>query len=104
MKAVKKGNHVKNAGPVETRVNMMEAQMSLWAVQIDGMANRVEAAGDQARIDYRQSMDDLKVKRAAVREKLDELKVAGIDHWETFKSDIDDAWKDLEVAFKDLKV
>ena len=87
-------------GPMEANVDKMEAQLKRWAAQIDGLAAK---AGTPARLEYRQSIDDLKAKRAVAQAKVGEFKAAGSEKWEGFKAGIERAWSDLEVALRELK-
>jgi hypothetical protein len=57
-----------------------------------------------ARIDLRQRIDDLKVKRALVRANLDEFKAAGSDTRAGLRTELKSAWKDLENAFQEMQL
>ncbi len=47
-------------------------------------------------------LEELKAKHAVARTKLDALKAAGSEEWDTIKLGVDGAWQDLEAAFKKL--
>ncbi|MDD5224852.1 MAG: hypothetical protein PHE84_12780 [bacterium] len=91
------------AGPLEADVDKMEAQLRLWTAQIDGLADKAKKTGAQAKIEYLQSIDDLKAKRAVAQAKVDEFRAAGSEKWGEFKAGIERAWDDLEGAFINLK-
>lgn len=91
-------------GPMEANVDKMEAQLKLWAAQIDDLAAKTEKTCPRAKIECRQGIDDLKARRAVAQAKVDEFKAAGSGKWEEFKAGIERAWSDLEVAFSDLKL
>lgn len=86
---------------VEKNVGKMEAQLREWGAKIDELATKAEKAGAEVKADYRQRLEELKVKRATAQARLDELKGAGNQKWLTLKSGLEAAWKDLEIAFKD---
>jgi len=100
----RKTKKVRPVGAMEANVEKMEAQLKTWAVQIDGLTAKAEQAGEQAKIDFRQGIDDLKAKRAAAQIKVEEFKAAGSEKWEGFKGGIERAWGEIEVAFKELKL
>ena len=82
----------------------METQLEVWAGQIDDFAAAAQGSKGWGRIDLRQRVDDLKIKRALVRANLDELKAAGPDHKAGLRIDLESAWKDLEEAFQEMKL
>ena len=90
-------------GQMETNVHKMETQLKLWAMQIEGLAAKAEKTGAQARIEYRQNIDDLKARRVVLQAKIDEFKAAGSGKWEEFRAGIEHAWSDLEAAFCNWK-
>jgi len=86
-----------------THVGKMEKLLKEWGVRLDELVSRVDKAGAGAQADYRLGVDDLKAKLQVAKTRIDELKTANIDKWQTFKSGIDIAWKDLETTFSKLK-
>ena len=89
-------------GP-EGHVGKMEAQLSRWGAKLDGLVAKAEKAGTEMKIDQRKRLDDLKAKYQIAQSKLGELKAAGNEKWATLKTGVENAWKDLEAAFKKLK-
>jgi hypothetical protein len=93
-------------GTVEKRVDenieRLQAQLVEWGAKIDELASKAAKAGAEARTAYHKGLEDLRVKRSAAQVKLDELKSAGSEKWDTFRAGIEKTWNDLEVAFKDL--
>jgi len=89
---------------MEANVDKMEAQLKLWARQIDVLAARPGKTGAKVRIEYLQNIDELKLRRAVAQVKVDEFKAAGIGKWEKLKGGIELAWSDLEAAFRDMKL
>jgi uncharacterized coiled-coil DUF342 family protein len=87
---------------VEDNVGKMETQLKKWGAKLDELIAKADEAGAEAKVDYRKRIDDLKAKHHAATIKLDELKAAGSEKWETFKGGIESAWGELETAFKKL--
>ena len=82
----------------------MEIQLKIWAGEIDEFTAAAQDSHGWARIDVRQRIDDLKVKRALVRANLDAFKATGSDCREGLRTDLESTWKDLEKAFQEMKL
>jgi peptidoglycan hydrolase CwlO-like protein len=87
----------------EAHVGKMETQLKQLGAKLDELVAKAGEAGTEAKSDYRKRIDDLKSKHQTAQSKLDELKVAGSEKWETFKTGVESAWNELEDAFKKLK-
>lgn len=88
---------------MEAHVGKMETKLKRWGAKLDKLVAKAEEAGTDAKNDHRKRIDDLKAKHQMAQAKLDELKTAGSEKWETFKAGVESAWNDLETAFKKLK-
>lgn len=86
----------------QVQIGKMEKQLKQWGARLDDLAAQVTTAGAKAKADERQVVADLRAKRELAQAKLDELKAAGGDKWETFKDGVESAYNDLEGAFKEL--
>ena len=87
---------------VEAHVGKMEAELKSWGAKLDALVAKADAAGTEAKIDYRKRLDDVTERYKAAQSKLHKLQAAGSGKWETFRTDIESAWSDLETAFKKL--
>jgi peptidoglycan hydrolase CwlO-like protein len=87
----------------EDHVGKLETQLKQWGARLDELVAKADRAGTAARIDNRKRIDDLKAKVHAAQAKLDEVKTAGSEKWETLKTGVESAWSELELAFKKLK-
>ena len=90
--------------PSAASIREMETQLKIWAGKIDEFTAAAQESHGWARIDLRQRIDDLKVKRALVRANLDQFKAAGSDSREGLRTELGNAWKDLEDAFRQMKL
>jgi multidrug resistance efflux pump len=86
----------------EAHVGKMETQLKQWGAKLDELVAKADQAGAEAKIEYRKRIDDLRAKQKVARAKLDELKTAGSEKWETLKAGVESAWNELEAAFKKL--
>lgn len=87
---------------VEAHVGKMEAELKSWGAKLDALVAKADAAGTEAKIDYRKRLEDVTASYKIAQAKLHKLQAAGSGKWETFKADIEGAWSDLELAFKKL--
>ena len=87
---------------METHLARLETKLVQWGARLDELMDNVEEAGADAAIARRKRIDELKAKHKLAKAKLDELKAAGSDKWETFKSGVESAWHELDVDFKKL--
>jgi len=86
----------------QDNVGRLETQLKHWGAQLDEFVAKADRAGTAARIDNRKRIDVLKAKVQAAQSRLDEVKTAGSEKWDTLKTGVETAWNDLEIAFKKL--
>lgn len=87
---------------IETNVGRLETQLAQWGAKLDEMIARTVKVGAEVKDDYHKRLDDLKLKYHAAQQKLSESKAAGSEKWETFKHGVENAWSELEAAFKKM--
>jgi len=87
---------------VEAHVGTLEAELKSWGAKLDALVAKADAAGTEAKIDYRQRLEDVTASYKVAQSKLHRLQSAGSGKWDAFKTDIESAWRDLETAFKKL--
>ena len=87
---------------VEAHVGQMEAELKSWGAKLDALVAKADAAGTEAKIDYRKRLEDVAASYKTAQSQLHKLQAAGSGKWDTFKTDVESAWSDLESAFKKL--
>ncbi len=87
---------------VDNNVAKLQAQLAAWGAKLDELASKTEQAKADAKADYRKRLEDLREQCSTAQDRLDEFRRAGSRDWETVRSGIEDAWKDLDVAFQQL--
>jgi peptidoglycan hydrolase CwlO-like protein len=87
----------------QENLGKLETQLKQWGARLDELVAKADRAGTTARIDNRRRIDDLKAKVQAAQSKLDEVRTAGSERWETLKTGVESAWSELELAFKKLR-
>ncbi len=68
--------------------------------EIDRLAAKAEKAGQDAKIRYDEELAILRMKREAVRAKVQQVRDAGAGSWGTLKAGVQDAMDDLKNAIE----
>ena len=84
----------------EADLGKLETQLKQWGAKLDEFVAKADRAGTAARIDNRKRIDELKAKVKVAQAKLDEVKTAGSEKWETLRTGVESAWAELELAVK----
>ncbi len=87
---------------MEAHVGKMEKKFQQWGAKFDEIISRTQDVGMDARGDWHDRIDELKVKRAEAQLKFDELKAAGSEKWVSFRAGLERAWNEFETAVKKL--
>jgi hypothetical protein len=83
-------------------IERMEAQLKQWNARLSEAIARGKAAGQEARLESRKRMDELKEKLDVAQDRLGEVKKAGAEQWEALRAGVENAWKQAEASFKRL--
>jgi hypothetical protein len=86
----------------QAHMDKIEALLALWAAKIEVLADKSVKAGAQAGIEYRLSIDALKIKYAVAQARFNEFKAAGDPERANTKASMECAFSDLESAFLEL--
>jgi hypothetical protein len=78
----------------------LEAQMREWSAKIDLLKARADQAEAEAKIEYRNRIEDLRKKREVLQEKLSELQKASDAAWKDIKTGAERAAADLRDALQ----
>ena len=78
----------------------LQAQLEEWDARLDVFAAKARNATAEARINYENELEVLKVKRAAAHEKLQELGKRGETAWAEMKDGVEKAWDDMGKAIE----
>ncbi len=87
---------------VDSNVAKLQAQLAAWGAKLDELASKTEQAQVDAKADYRKRLEDQRTQCSTMLDRLDEFRRAGSRDWETVRSGIENACKDLDVAFRQL--
>jgi hypothetical protein len=87
---------------IQANVEKMEAQLEHWGTKLQALVTKAEAVGEDAKGEGRKRIDELASKHHAAKLRLDELKAAGAEKWDTLKVGVESAWHELETTFEKL--
>ena len=62
---------------MEKHIREMEAELQEWGIRLDKLVAKADRARPDAKMDYRNRLDNLSEKYAAAEARLTELKAAG---------------------------
>ena len=84
----------------QSYIDKAKARLDQWEAEIDKLRAKMDEAGADARIEYRDELDELRKRRAEAKEKLSKLADAGDDAWDDVRHGLETAWDRVETAFK----
>ena len=80
-----------------------ESQLADFDQKIQDAKDRSGEVSGNAKARVEESIADLEERRVTLASKLDDMKAAGDEEWEAFKTDIQETSEELEQAFGDLQ-
>ena len=79
-------------------IESLASELKEWSAQIDALTAKAEAAAQQAKLDYAEELDALRVKQQAAKAKMQELQEHSGDAWESVKASADKIWDEFRVG------
>lgn len=86
----------------EANIEKMTTQLDQWGTRLDALVARVVAPGSDAKTSYHKAIDDLKAKYEISRARFEAFRNAGGTQWPLFRSGIEVAWTNFEIALDRL--
>jgi uncharacterized coiled-coil DUF342 family protein len=87
----------------EEYIDKLAAQLKEWSAKIDELESKARAATVDAKAEYEKQIVQIKNKRDEAAGKLQELRSASADAWDTLKAGAETAWVDLKGAITAAK-
>ncbi len=81
-------------------IDMMAHQLKEWSAKIDELESQIGAAGAEMKSALEQRIRDIKDKRDAMSQKLQEVRNSSGDAWKTLATGMDTAWDAFRAAFR----
>jgi uncharacterized coiled-coil DUF342 family protein len=82
----------------EEHIDQLAAQLKEWSAKIDELESKARVAKADVKTNYENQIRQLKDKRDAAMQKLQELKGASAEAWEILKAGAETSWADLKKA------
>jgi predicted nuclease with TOPRIM domain len=90
-------------GLKEAYQEKIEAQLKEWSAKITELKAKADKTSADAKIKLYQELDDLKARKEAAQQKLNEIKAASAEKWESLKTASDKAVEDLKHKWESIK-
>jgi hypothetical protein len=74
----------------------IDAQLKEWSIKIADLKGKAELVESNVKVEYLKQVDAMRAKKEETQAKLEELKKAGDDAWETLKAGVEKAASELK--------
>ena len=83
-------------GSREVYTEKIEATLQQWGEEIEKLRKKADQLGAEARVKYRDQIEDLHVRQETARKRLEELKKEGGEAWEDLRKRVESAVEELK--------
>ena len=90
-------------GLKEAYQEKIEAQLKEWSARLHELKAKADKATADAKIEMDQQIDHLRAQKDAAQHKLNDLKGAGAESWETLKAGSEKALGEMKKTWESLK-
>ncbi len=80
----------------EEYIDKLASQLKEWSAKIDEIESKAKATRTDMKTEYEKQINQLKDKRDAAKQKLQELKGSSSEAWDALKAGSEAAWTDLK--------
>ncbi|HXV22316.1 MAG TPA: coiled coil domain-containing protein [Desulfuromonadales bacterium] len=84
-------------------VRKLQEKLAEWNAEIDTLVAKAGEVKADAKNEYAEQIESLKLKQATAREKIEELQLSGEGAWKDLKSGIELAWTAMGEAIDSAK-
>jgi len=84
-------------------VRKLQEKLAEWNAEIDTLVAKAGEVKADAKNEYTEQIESLKLKQATAREKIEELQLSGESAWKDLKSGIELAWTAMGEAIDSAK-
>ena len=82
-------------------IDKLTTQLKEWDDEVNELETRVERAKADAKERLKEKIDELRTKKDAAQNRLQEIRVASDDAWESLKEGLEKSWSDLRLSLGD---
>lgn len=90
-------------GMKEAYQEKIEAQLKEWSARLTELKAKADQATADAKLEMHKQIDDLRARKEAAQQKLNDLKATGSEKWENLKAGSEKAMEDLKDAWEKIK-
>jgi len=84
----------------EEYIDKMSQQLKEWSAKIDELESKLGTVSDEMKSTYELRILDIRARRDAMTQKLQELRGVSGEAWKTLTTGMDNAWDEFTDAFK----
>lgn len=90
-------------GLKEAYQEKLEAQIKEWTAKLTELKAKADQAGAGAKAHLHQQIDQFRARNEAAQQKLDEIKAASAESWETLKAGSERALDEMKKTWRSMK-
>ena len=90
-------------GLKEAYQEKLEAQIKEWTAKLTELKAKADKAGADAKVQMYQQIDQLRAREEPSQQKLNEIKAASSDTWETLKAGSEKALEEMKKTWESLR-
>jgi len=90
-------------GLKEAYQEKMEAQLKEWTAKLAEMKAKADLASADAKVHLDQQIAQLRARKEAAQQKLNEIRAASADSWETLKAGTEKALDEMRKTWESMK-
>lgn len=87
----------------EQYIEKLTNKLKEWDKDFEDLERKADQRMDQMKADFRKRLDDLKSRRARMKEKLGKLEQSGESAFDPIKKDLELLWKDTKDGLKRMR-
>ena len=91
-----------NEGAKQAYLDQKAAQLKEWSAKVDVLKARVTQGTAGIRIEFHNQIESWQQKEPLLRQKIEELRSAGTDTFESVKSKVQHAWDEVSTLVESL--
>ena len=84
-------------------LDKMSAQLKEWGAKVEVVKAKFAQGGADMRIDYHKKIEDWQQKESVLKTKMEELRKAGVDGYESVKASVQNAWNEVNGLIDSLE-
>ncbi len=84
----------------EEYIDNMAAKLKVWNAEVEKLEAKAEEAGADTGIEIRKEVQNLRTKKQAAEDRMEEIKEAGEKSWKELQAEAEDAFEDIKSSLE----